>query len=1543
MYSKKAKKLISFILTIAISLNLLPASLFAKAIKSTEYAITNWGYDFTGSGLPNAYDPLTQSNTNNQFRYKWANEFYYFKTADGQYAYCLQLGVDHINSGEQDKVDLDKYYQTYFTENQRDYLKYTTIYGYKGKTHYGYNWQTELIATQTMAWIISAKYFDDTTTNLGTYENTVLNCIKAPSSTDKANLKACFRKMKEEVLSHSNLPKGTASNNDSLSLAKATYDLKYNKSNMKWETTVAMNSELSKFTAKSISGVSFSVDGNNLKVSATNAGLQNLKNSNGVITFNKTKGKYVSTIDKCSPLLLVTKTGNNPNQMKVSYYDRDDPVSAFIKLVSDTGTVVINKTFTANDIEIAGTASQYNSVLFQISHKDKDGNSVYLKADKNSDGVYTYTGYTTDVSSSAGFYRVGQNGKLTVKNLPAVSLKFSEIQTAEGFTLGKDLIFEVKSDTTSTTKYINAKQTGNLIINKKFVDTTGVAVEVTAEELAAVRFNLKVGTEYVKLSGSKGNYQFNGFSTSASVFELNAEGKINITGLPIETYTLKETKTDANYKLAGDITFKITQGRTLNVSVTNVQRGSLIDIRKTAQDYMGNEITDNELLEQIYAATTFRAYIELEDGTKQYITADLDNNTGSPYDSQRDFIYNYTGLTDNAAEAAILKLHAVSDDNLSLFFGTSRLKNVPDSIGIVKFEEITSYQGYGYLENIQTSEDRQDVNFTNRSYYFTAGFNKYISGTTTFLSDGLFGLYAAEDILINGELLYAKDEEIERLTANGSTTYFNTLLSVSGSYYIQEIKAPYGYIIDKNKYEVKADIPTELTNARLSDVILDIENTAITGELNIEKKDTFGNVLEGVVFHLVPIFDDNIGGYNGDGLIVLTTDNEGKASVKGLALGKYDLIEVTTIAPYYLPENSKEIVFTADELKINETFISKTEKIINEHQKVKLNVIKVASDNNIKLLSGAEFKVTAYEDYPAYNLIAGDEIGVMTTNEQGIANNDFTIYAGLKYLLTEVKAPAGYANKGYSEVITAEYAGSEIDYTDLSITVENTANNVAVSKQDVLGNELEGAAMQLIDINNNVVEEWVSDDKAHIINKLVTGTYTLHELYSPDGYVLATDIEITVSEDGTVTADNTEVTAMSDDGYPLIVMVDEATKVKISKRDITSDEELPGATLQVIKNDEVIEDWISTVEEHYIEAKLIAGETYILRETIAPKGYALTTDIEFTVNTDGTVNHVVMYNSDATGSLQVQKRTEGMINLGGIKFHLVGISDSGKDIDFIAITDDNGLATWSAIPTGTYEIIEDEKTVPTAYLTASPIEVQVFQAETTTQEIFNSEKTGTIEIKKTTVGMINLDGIDFVLSGTADNGRYIEILAKTDKDGKAVFKGIPIGTYTVIESSETTPYAYLTAAPQEVSVFYAQTTTQEISNDEKTGTIQLQKRTEGMTDISGIEFILSGESDSGRQIEIRATTDENGQATFNNIPIGTYTITENGETVPTGYLVADEQSVQVIYAQSTNVVVTNEKEPENAPTGASSGLSLIAITGLGAMALVSFRRKNTRI
>ena len=226
-----------------------------------------------------------------------------------------------------------------------------------------------------------------------------------------------------------------------------------------------------------------------------------------------------------------------------------------------------------------------------------------------------------------------------------------------------------------------------------------------------------------------------------------------------------------------------------------------------------------------------------------------------------------------------------------------------------------------------------------------------------------------------------------------------------------------------------------------------------------------------------------------------------------------------------------------------------------------------------------------------------------------------------RYIIHEIETPTGYIFSDESYPVTVSEDGDVVE-----ITAVNKPITIEISKVNVYGEELIGAEMQLIDSEDNVVDEWVSDGTNHVVSKLGAGEYVLKEIAAPDGYVIAADIKFSVDVYGNVTVENVDSKAVSDNGDPLITMVDDTTKVQISKQDITTGEELPGATLQIIDEDgNVVEEWVSTNEPHMIEGKLIASKEYTLKEIIAPEGYEIANEIKFTVNEDGSVTEVVMY------------------------------------------------------------------------------------------------------------------------------------------------------------------------------------------------------------------------------------------------------------------------------------------------------------------------------
>ena len=185
----------------------------------------------------------------------------------------------------------------------------------------------------------------------------------------------------------------------------------------------------------------------------------------------------------------------------------------------------------------------------------------------------------------------------------------------------------------------------------------------------------------------------------------------------------------------------------------------------------------------------------------------------------------------------------------------------------------------------------------------------------------------------------------------------------------------------------------------------------------------------------------------------------------------------------------------------------------------------------------------------------------------------------------------------------------------------NTITSVKISKVDIAdGEELEGATIQLIDKGTGeVVEEWTSTNKAHEVTGLTTGkTYILRETVAPEGYSITSDTTFELKEDGSIDTEKT-TTTVSEEG--VLLVEDTITSVKISKVDIADGEELEGATIQLVDKEtgEVVEEWTSTNKAHEVTG-LTTGKTYILRETVAPEGYSITSDTTFELKEDGSID-----------------------------------------------------------------------------------------------------------------------------------------------------------------------------------------------------------------------------------------------------------------------------------------------------------------------------------
>ena len=662
---------------------------------------------------------------------------------------------------------------------------------------------------------------------------------------------------------------------------------------------------------------------------------------------------------------------------------------------------------------------------------------------------------------------------------------------------------------------------------------------------------------------------------------------------------------------------------------------------------------------------------------------------------------------------------------------------------------------------------------------------------------------------------------------------------------------------------------------------------------------------------------------------------DGTIDITGLPEGSYEWREIST-ANGYMISSKKGITVSADKTASTD-FVNKA----SGPNKGKLIIYK-HDDTSDKYLSGAKFEITAAEDivigggYVLHK--AGTLIDTVTTDENGMAETAKDIYDGYSYTVTEIEAPTGYSLSAAPQTVklASQQAEFVLDFynTEWIVPFEITKTDVST------GELIPDCTFEILDENKNKVVTGVTDENGIAHFNLKYGKYFYREISAPEIYEIDnTPYPFEITEEGvTVKA---KMTNKKKTG-----------SIKVTKS-TTGNLNIEGIKFIATGISDTNKDmkFEATTDENGVALfdKLVIGKYTVTEDgSTVPAAYLTADEQEVTVEYNKT-SEVAFENIEKTGEIKVTKSTVGNLNIKGITFNLRGTSDSGRDIDIPAVTDENGIAVFSEIPIGTYTIYEDEKTVPTAYLVADPQDVTVTYAETKEVPIENEEKSGSITVHKTTEGQRNVEGITFYLKGTSDSGREINIPAVTDKDGIAKFENIPIGTYMVIEDEETVPYGYLVADEKEVKVEYAQTIDETILNNEQTGTVKVHKKTADMTNVEGIRFILSGISDTGREIRIEATTDKDGLAKFEGVPVGTYTITEDGSTVPYGYLVADSKQVTVAYAQTVDTDMVNEKAPDTPNTGVtdndsdgSKALCSVAIILAGAAVLMFSRKRKER-
>ena len=442
-----------------------------------------------------------------------------------------------------------------------------------------------------------------------------------------------------------------------------------------------------------------------------------------------------------------------------------------------------------------------------------------------------------------------------------------------------------------------------------------------------------------------------------------------------------------------------------------------------------------------------------------------------------------------------------------------------------------------------------------------------------------FELVADEKIIdyADGSTIYEKGKVVGKynLKADGTLTVTNLPM---GCYHLKELTTIDGAVLDETEHKVVFEQEDTVTKEYI--VELDIENK--TTAIEISKTDITGE--KELVGAKLTVTDKN------NEIIDSWISTEKSHKIEGLKLEN----------SYILTEEIAPDTF------VKATSIEFTVKNTTDIQKVVMidkQVIMSKEDIGGKEIEGAELKVVDKNE----NIV---DSWISTKENHPISN----LVEGETYTLYEDYAPDTFVISNKIEfTVTTDKETQKIKMID---------KVVEISKVNIAGEELEGATLIVTNAKTkNIVDKWVSGKEAHKVNGLIEEeNYILHEEITVDGYVKATDIPFTVT---------------TDKETQKVVMVDKV--VEVIKTDLVTGEELEGAELKVVdENENIVDSWISTKEPHRVLG-LEEGKNYKLIEITCPYGFEIAEEIDFTVTDDKETQKIEMKDMPILTDIQLVK------------------------------------------------------------------------------------------------------------------------------------------------------------------------------------------------------------------------------------------------------------------------------------------------------------------
>ena len=424
---------------------------------------------------------------------------------------------------------------------------------------------------------------------------------------------------------------------------------------------------------------------------------------------------------------------------------------------------------------------------------------------------------------------------------------------------------------------------------------------------------------------------------------------------------------------------------------------------------------------------------------------------------------------------------------------------------------------------------------------------------------------------------------------------------------------------------------------------------------------------------------------------IYTCDTNGKLALSGLPMGTYNVEEIACPDGFVLDKEVKTVQFAQQDF-VTLTYTSSL-NINNELTKTVFSKVTADGDN----LYGVPMEIVDVKTgKPVHTWITDDS----NLEIDGLPAGD--------YQWREVNAPEGYVLAKPIEFTVKDGDIQDIEMKNFSVEFAKNGND---------GNKLlKGGEFQVTSTTKQIVDKWTSgehifdvteDMKAKLMagetvsdmyvdieddsstyyrisknegrddyrllmqangetkyynidingdetTHMIRGTaedqeYVITELKSPDGYATAKPVTFKTNKEQNLTVE----------------MTDEITQLEFYKKDITSQEELEGATLQIKdKNGNIVDEWVSEKTPHKITG-LTVGQTYTMIEVIAPANYKIAQNKEFTVSDTGKVQKITMYDELMPVAKKVKTGDDMYIGmymmLGGLSALSIGMFMSNRN------------------------------------------------------------------------------------------------------------------------------------------------------------------------------------------------------------------------------------------------------------------------------------------